>query len=68
MKRYGQSTPPVYQLSNILRRQGICCCLLHDRDKLTVHFVKDYAHADFVMGVSAKQLVYESVIAFFDQN
>ncbi|XP_078169477.1 triacylglycerol lipase 2-like [Carex rostrata] len=41
---------------------------LHDRNKLTVHFVKDYAHADFVMGVSAKQLVYESVIAFFDRN
>ncbi|OVA09501.1 AB-hydrolase lipase domain [Macleaya cordata] len=37
----------------------------HDGDKLTVQFVKDYAHADFIMGVSAKDVVYNAMIAFF---
>lgn len=41
---------------------------LHDGDKLTVQFVKDYAHADFVMGVSAKEIVYNAIVAFFDRN
>ncbi|ONK71891.1 uncharacterized protein A4U43_C04F13440 [Asparagus officinalis] len=41
---------------------------LHDGDKLTVQFVKDYAHADFVMGVSAKEIVYNAIIAFFNHN
>ncbi|XP_077228096.1 triacylglycerol lipase 2-like [Tasmannia lanceolata] len=40
----------------------------HDGDKLTVQFIKDYAHADFVMGVSAKKIVYDAVIAFFNRN
>ncbi|KAJ4798050.1 Lipase [Rhynchospora pubera] len=88
MKRYGQSTPPVYKLPSIPRSlplfisyggqdsladsSDVALLLndlkLHDRDKLTVHFVKDYAHADFVMGVSAKQVVYNSLIAFLDRN
>ncbi|XP_058093258.1 triacylglycerol lipase 2-like isoform X1 [Magnolia sinica] len=37
----------------------------HDGDKLTVQFVKDYAHADFVLGVTAKNIVYDAIIAFF---
>ncbi|KAF8391609.1 hypothetical protein HHK36_023915 [Tetracentron sinense] len=37
----------------------------HDRDKLVVQYQEDYAHADFVMGVNAKQLVYDPLIAFF---
>ncbi|KAJ1704683.1 hypothetical protein LUZ63_004462 [Rhynchospora breviuscula] len=88
IKRYGQSTPPVYKLPNIPRSlplfvsyggqdsladsSDVALLLndlkLHDRDKLTVHFVKDYAHADFVMGVSAKQVIYNSLIAFLDRN
>lgn len=41
---------------------------LHDGDKLTVQFVKDFAHADFVMGVSAKEIVYNAIIAFFNHH
>lgn len=40
---------------------------LHDHhpDKLVVKFIEDYAHADFVFGVNAKQDVYDDVITFF---
>ncbi|XP_028771389.1 LOW QUALITY PROTEIN: triacylglycerol lipase 2-like [Neltuma alba] len=41
---------------------------LHDVDKLSVQFVKDYGHADFVMGVNAKDIVYNSVLAFFRRH
>ncbi|KAJ3683573.1 hypothetical protein LUZ60_013800 [Juncus effusus] len=88
MKHYGQSTPQIYNLSNIpnslplflsyggadsLADSSDVALLLndlksHDRDKLMVHYVKDYAHADFVMGTSAKEIVYEEVIAFFNRN
>ncbi|XP_077232475.1 triacylglycerol lipase 2-like [Tasmannia lanceolata] len=37
----------------------------HEGDKLTVQYRSDYAHADFVMGVNANQVVYEPMIAFF---
>ncbi|KAA8530112.1 hypothetical protein F0562_004821 [Nyssa sinensis] len=37
----------------------------HDPDKLSVQFVKDYAHADFIMGVTAKDVVYNQIVAFF---
>ncbi|KAK7825114.1 triacylglycerol lipase 2 [Quercus suber] len=37
----------------------------HDVDKLSVQFIKDYAHADFIMGVNAKDVVYNQVIKFF---
>ena len=37
----------------------------HDGDKLVVQFREDYAHADFVMGENAKQVVYDPLIAFF---
>ncbi|KAJ6965508.1 hypothetical protein NC652_003400 [Populus alba x Populus x berolinensis] len=30
----------------------------HDVDKLTIQYIKDYAHADFIMGVNAKDIVY----------
>ncbi|KAI3970285.1 hypothetical protein MKX01_023932 [Papaver californicum] len=40
----------------------------HDGDKLTVQFVKDFAHADFVMGVSAKEIVYDALVAFFKRQ
>ncbi|XP_031108183.1 triacylglycerol lipase 2-like [Ipomoea triloba] len=37
----------------------------HNGDKLLVKFIEDYAHADFVFGVNAKQLVYDDVTNFF---
>ncbi|EXC31335.1 Triacylglycerol lipase 2 [Morus notabilis] len=37
----------------------------HDVDKMTVQFIKDYAHADFIMGVDAKDIVYNAVVSFF---
>jgi lysosomal acid lipase/cholesteryl ester hydrolase len=37
----------------------------HDVDKLSPQFIKDYAHADFIMGVNAKDVVYNQVVAFF---
>ncbi|XP_030530939.1 triacylglycerol lipase 2 [Rhodamnia argentea] len=38
---------------------------LHDVGKLTVQYVGDYAHADFIMGVNAKDIVYGQVLSFF---
>ncbi|XP_062105464.1 triacylglycerol lipase 2-like [Humulus lupulus] len=40
----------------------------HDVDKITVQFIKDYAHADFIMGVDAKDIVYNSVVSFFNHQ
>ncbi|XP_065049812.1 triacylglycerol lipase 2-like [Musa acuminata AAA Group] len=41
----------------------------HDAaDKLVAQLVKEYAHLDFVMGVNAKQVVYDGLIAFFDKH
>ncbi|KAL4653134.1 hypothetical protein ACB092_01G280600 [Castanea dentata] len=37
----------------------------HDVDKLSVQFIKDYAHVDFIMGVNAKDAVYNQVVKFF---
>ncbi|XP_019701510.1 triacylglycerol lipase 2-like [Elaeis guineensis] len=38
---------------------------LHDKTKLKVEYLPNYAHADFVMAVNASQLVYDPLIAFF---
>ncbi|XP_022895061.1 triacylglycerol lipase 2-like isoform X3 [Olea europaea var. sylvestris] len=38
---------------------------LHDEDKIHVQYIKDYAHADFIMGETAKDIVYNKIIAFF---
>lgn len=37
----------------------------HDGDKLVVQYRDDYAHADYVMGENAKQVVYDPLMAFF---
>uniref|UniRef100_A0A0D9XA32 Lipase n=1 Tax=Leersia perrieri TaxID=77586 RepID=A0A0D9XA32_9ORYZ len=37
----------------------------HDGDKLTVQYLPQLAHADFVIGVCAKDLVYNDVVSFF---
>lgn len=40
----------------------------HDVDKIEVQFVKEYAHADFIMGVTAKDVVYNQVATFFKRQ
>ncbi|CAN4116500.1 unnamed protein product [Withania somnifera] len=37
----------------------------HDLGKLHVQYIKDYAHADFIMGINAKDLVYNQIVSFF---
>ena len=37
----------------------------HDGDKLTVQYLDDYAHADFVMAINARDRVYAPLMAFF---
>jgi len=39
----------------------------HHPDKLTVQYLQQFAHLDFVMGVCAKDYVYKDVMAFFDR-
>lgn len=41
---------------------------LHDEGKLSVQYIKDFAHADFIMGVTAKDIVYDKVLSFFQRN
>ncbi|KAL4320453.1 hypothetical protein AHAS_Ahas14G0012000 [Arachis hypogaea] len=40
----------------------------HHKNKLVVLFIENYAHADFVMGVNANQIVYDPIMAFFNDN
>ncbi|KAK9151533.1 hypothetical protein Syun_009842 [Stephania yunnanensis] len=37
----------------------------HEGDGIVVQYREDYAHADYVMGVNAKQVVYDPMMAFF---
>ncbi|KAL7185876.1 hypothetical protein ACSBR2_027770 [Camellia fascicularis] len=37
----------------------------HNGDKIVVQYVQNYAHADYVMAVNAKQVVYDPLMAFF---
>ncbi|XP_047320230.1 triacylglycerol lipase 2-like [Impatiens glandulifera] len=37
----------------------------HDVDKITVQFVEEYAHVDFIWGLSAKNVVYNKIVTFF---
>lgn len=41
---------------------------LHDADKLSVQYIKDYGHADFIMGVTAKDIVYNQILTFFKSH
>ncbi|XP_041008565.1 triacylglycerol lipase 2-like [Juglans microcarpa x Juglans regia] len=41
---------------------------VHDVDKLSVQFIKEYAHLDFIMGLNAKDKVYNQVVAFFKRQ
>ncbi|KAJ4830353.1 hypothetical protein Tsubulata_031790 [Turnera subulata] len=40
----------------------------HEGDKLVLVYKDDYAHADFVFGVNANQVVYDPLMAFFKLN
>ncbi|KAH7533132.1 hypothetical protein FEM48_Zijuj04G0098000 [Ziziphus jujuba var. spinosa] len=37
---------------------------VHDRDKMVVQYLANYAHVDFVLGTNANQNVFEPLIAF----
>lgn len=39
----------------------------HDRDKLTVQYLDQFAHLDFIIGVCAKDYVYKDMIAFLNR-
>ncbi|XP_065879610.1 triacylglycerol lipase 2 isoform X2 [Euphorbia lathyris] len=40
----------------------------HDVDKISIQYVKEYAHADFIMGMNAKDIVYNQVYSFFKHH
>ncbi|KAF5202306.1 Triacylglycerol lipase [Thalictrum thalictroides] len=88
MKHYGQTTPPVYNMTNIPNSiplflsyggedavsdandvQNLLGILKdHVRDKILVQYQYNYAHADFVMGVNANQIVYDPLMAFLNSQ
>lgn len=37
----------------------------HYGDKLVIQYKENYAHADFVFGVNAKEVVYDPMMVFF---
>ncbi|KAL8132524.1 hypothetical protein AgCh_008132 [Apium graveolens] len=41
---------------------------LHDVDKINIQYIKDFAHADFIMGTTAKDIVYNQIMAFFKRH
>uniref|UniRef100_J3MUN7 Alpha/beta hydrolase fold-3 domain-containing protein n=1 Tax=Oryza brachyantha TaxID=4533 RepID=J3MUN7_ORYBR len=77
--RYGQADPPAYNMSAIPACSGGRDSLSdpadvglllddlrgHAGDRLTVQYLQQFAHADFVIGVCAKDFVYNDVISFF---
>ncbi|KAM0853594.1 hypothetical protein ACQ4PT_050962 [Festuca glaucescens] len=40
----------------------------HDKDNIEVLYVPDYAHADFVIGFNAPELVYGPMVDFFQRH
>ncbi|CAL0323012.1 unnamed protein product [Lupinus luteus] len=40
----------------------------HDIDKLSVQFIKEYAHVDPIMAINAKDIVYKDVLSFFSRH
>lgn len=38
---------------------------LHDVGKVHVQYVKEFAHADFIIGVTAKDVVYNQIVSFY---
>ncbi|KAE8706287.1 Triacylglycerol lipase 2 [Hibiscus syriacus] len=40
----------------------------HDVSKLSIQYIQDSAHADFIMGINAKDVVYNQVVQFFENQ
>ena len=40
----------------------------HEKDKLSVQYIPNYAHADYMMAVNANELVYNNVTSFFKSH
>ncbi|XP_021724562.1 triacylglycerol lipase 2-like [Chenopodium quinoa] len=40
----------------------------HEKDKLFLQFIEDYAHADYVLAMNAKEIVYDLLIDFFKKH
>ncbi|KAL8551325.1 hypothetical protein ACS0TY_000421 [Phlomoides rotata] len=40
----------------------------HQKQKLKVQFINKYAHLDFVLGVNAKDIVYNHIVDFFTRH
>ncbi|KAL6954893.1 sterol esterase [Sarracenia purpurea var. burkii] len=56
-------------LSDVLDVQTLLKALkLHDPDKLSVQYIKNYAHLDFIFGVNAKDVVFSKVMSFILQH
>ncbi|KAL6954894.1 sterol esterase [Sarracenia purpurea var. burkii] len=56
-------------LSDVIDVQILLNALkLHDPDKLSVQYIQNYAHLDFIFGVNAKDVVYNKVISFILQH
>ncbi|GER47492.1 lipase, partial [Striga asiatica] len=91
-EHYGESSPPVYDLSKIphdfplflsyggedaLSDVKDVATLLdalknHDVDKLHVQYIEDFAHLDFIIGITAKDVVYnkdkDKIVIFEARN
>ncbi|XP_031394027.1 triacylglycerol lipase 2-like [Punica granatum] len=53
-------------LSDVKDVQVLLNCLKdHNGDKLVVQYRDDYAHADFVFGFNAHEVIYDPLMAFF---
>lgn len=40
----------------------------HEADKLSVQFIQNYAHGDYMFATNAHELVYRNVTSFFKRN
>ncbi|KAF0930770.1 hypothetical protein E2562_035138 [Oryza meyeriana var. granulata] len=59
--KLGDSLSDDQDVSHLLQALGQS----HDGGKLTVQYLADYAHADFVMAGNARERVYAPLMAFF---
>ncbi|KAK8664071.1 hypothetical protein V6N13_083874 [Hibiscus sabdariffa] len=56
-------------LSDVKDVQQLLDCLKnHDADKLTTQFINEFAHVDFIMAANAKDIVYNQILQFFQNQ
>ncbi|CAL0323011.1 unnamed protein product [Lupinus luteus] len=56
-------------LSDVIDVQRLLDILkFHDADKLSVQYIQEYAHLDFIMATNAKDIVYKDVLSFFSHH